>query len=261
MRKALRIVFALLLAYLVQATILPYFRINSIIIDVITVVLYTTGFACGLYAGFVTGLLGALLQEVLSGDLPGLTALIAIAAGWVGAYVARFTRLYERNDNKRVERLVKRVTPILAVGMLVLVREGVFILYFYLTGTEMKLMHFLRALQCCLITMACASVLMPFVSGFILRERENTFLAKRLRKRKNKKVAKPLGLTIKLPEDGSRDVSAMLSKQFHVEIPFDGGEDTIDEPATDFIKPIAIVPIAIEPIAIEDASDEGGTEA
>lgn len=261
MRKALRIVFALVLAYLVQATMLPYFRIGGIIIDVITVVLYTTGFACGIYAGFVTGLLGALMLEIMSGDLPGLTALMAVAAGVLGAYVARRTSVYHRNDNKRLERLVKRVVPIFAIGVLVLVRESVFLLYFYLTGTNLSLMHFLRGFQCSLITMACAVVLMPFLSGFMLRKREDTFLAKRRKKRKNKKKPKPLGPVIQLPKDVSLDLPAVLSTQFHVELPFDGGEESVDEPLSDFIKPIAIKPIAIEPVAIEPTSDEGGTEA
>lgn len=251
MRKAARIVFALLLAYAVQATMLPYFRINGIILDAITVVLYTAGFACGMYAGIVTGLFGALLLEVLSGDLPGLTAVMAVATGGFGYYMARWTSRYARKDNRRLERLIKGAAPVIAVGFLVLIREIIFLLYFYLTGAELQAMHIFRAVQCSFITMLCALLLIPVVSRFILRKAEDTWFAKWRKRRRNRKKPKELGLTIELPKEMPLDYQATLSTQFHVELSFDPSEDTIDEPPLIFYKDTAKEP----------PTDEGGTEA
>lgn len=219
MRKAARIVFSLLLAYLVQATMLPYFRIGSIILDVTTIVLYTAGFACGTYAGIVTGLLGALFMEVLSGDLPGLSSAVAIAAGIFGAYVARWTSRYQRANNKRLERFVKDITPVLGLGLLIAIREAIFIAYFYLTGTEITIMHMVRAIRCAIVTMVGALLLIPILSRFMTRDPQDTLIAKWKKRRQNRKLPKKFGPTIELPKELPLDKPELLI-QFPVEPDF-----------------------------------------
>jgi hypothetical protein len=221
LRKAARIVFLLLLSYLVQATMLTYFRIGSVVLDIVVLILFTSGFACGMYAGFVTGLLGALLLEVLSGDLPGLSSIVPIAAGIFGAYVAGQVGRYQKSSNKRQERLVKRIAPPVALSALVMAREGIFIAYFYLTGADISVMHLIRAFHCAAVTGALALLLMPALAGFMTRDRKKTLIARWRRRRRNRKLPKRFGPVIELPKEDSPAVAAEHSMQFPTELPPD----------------------------------------
>ena len=221
MRKAARVVFSLLFSYLVQATILPYFRAGSIILDVITVVLFTAGFACGMYAGFLAGLMGALLLEVLSGDLPGLSAVFAVVTGIFGAYVAIWIRRVQQSGGgkKRRESLLNRIAPAVAVLALVSIRELIFVAYFYLTGAEISLTHLFRAFYCALLAGGLAFLLIPAISGFMTRDRKKTFIANWRRRRRNRKLPKRFGPMVELPEENPLATLAAGSTQFPTEFP------------------------------------------
>lgn len=225
MRKAVRVVFSLFLSYLVQATMLTYFRVGSIKLDVVTVVLFTAGFAGGMYTGFVTGLLGALLLEVLSGDLPGLSSVTSVAAGIFGAYMATWTGKYQTKGNKRRERFVKRTAPVASLVALIAAREIIFILYFYLTGADIAAMHFIRMVRCALLTGGIALLLMPPLSGFMTREKKKTFLYKWRKRRRSRKLPKRFGPRIDLDKESLIDLKTEISTQFLAELPpdlFDG---------------------------------------
>ena len=220
MRRAARVVFSLLFSYLVQATILPYFRVGSIILDVITVVLFTAGFACGMYAGFLAGLMGALLLEVLSGDLPGLSALFAVLTGLFGAYVTIWMSRAQQDDGKkRREGLTKRIVPAAAVFGLVSVRELIFVAYFYLTGAEISVTHVIRMFRCALLAGALAFLLVPALSGFMTRDPKKTFIANWKRRRRNRKLPKRFGPTIDLTKENPLDAMAANLGRFETEPP------------------------------------------
>ena len=258
MRKALRIVYALLLAYLVQAIMLPYFRVQGVVPDIVSVVLYTAGFTGGLYTALMTGAFGALVLEVLSGDLQGLTALTAVALPVVGMYVGIWTGRYIRNDNKRLERTVKRVVPIIAIGMPIALREAIFLIYFYLTGTELMLIHFVRLLICIVLTIACNFLLLSVTYRFILRDAKNTFLAKRIQKWKKRKKPKETKLAIKLPGQDEKDAGKTELPVYEA-----SGEDSAFEMMGDFewSEGITEISTAFEPEAQQKEEDEGGVDA
>ena|GEM_PF-2190679 len=230
MRKAGRIVFSLLLAYLVQATMLPYFRIGSIILDVVTVVLFTAGFAGGMYAGLMTGLVGALLFEVLAGELPGLTAVFAITSSLYGAYIAIWIAKRHQGEEakkKRREGLSDRVLPAAAVFALVLVREIIFVVYFYLTGADITLMNLTRAVRCAALSSALAFLLIPILAGFMTRSRKKTFIANWRRRRRSKKLPKRFGPTVELPGGSPLDMPTEGSTQFPTELPSEWFQEAI----------------------------------
>ena len=231
MRKAARVAFSLLLAYLAQATILPYFRIGPIILDVMTVVLYTAGFAGGMYTGFVAGLAGALLLEILSGDLPGLSAVFAIATGLFGAYTTVWiNRIREGDGKKRKEGLLDRALPAGAVFVLVLVREVIYIAYFYLTGADIFFSHIVRAVRCAALSGALAFLLAPPLAAFMTRDRKKTFIANWRRRRRNRKLPKRFGPMIELPKESPFDLPVEDTAHFPAELPPDWFEGIVAAP-------------------------------
>lgn len=192
MRKALRVVVAVLTAYLLQATVLPYFKINGVMLDLVSITLCSIGFAAGPYVGLTAGLFGALLLEVLGGDLSGYTAVYCIVAGGFGAWIAIRVRNFKRVGNRALEKLVKRFAPMVAFGVFELAKETIYVIYFYLTGVDIVFIHIFRVLIAGLETMLFSLVLMPLIRGFVLRGPEDTLLAKWLRKRQAKSGPKPL---------------------------------------------------------------------
>ena len=69
-----------------------------------------------MYAGIAAGLLGAMILETVGGDLAGLTSVLCVTAGVWGAWVHRRLSAFSLVGNRRRERLIKRFTPMLAVG-------------------------------------------------------------------------------------------------------------------------------------------------
>ncbi len=209
MRKAVRSGAFILLAYLFQATALTYFKVNGVTLDLVSVVLYTVGFSLGLYAGVTGGLLGALVMEVVSGDLPGVISVSCVAAGALGALVGKRVREFTRVGKRTQERLVKRFAPMVVVGLFVIVREAIYVVYFYLTGVDIVFMHISRMLIAGVFAALVAVPLLPVLYGFLTRKDEETFVAKWRRKQKTKGEAKSLS-PVKPPPAASPEGGTQL---------------------------------------------------
>lgn len=184
MRRALRVTAAVLLAYLIQATMLPYFKVNGVMLDLMSITLITVGFSRGAYVGFTGGLLAALLMEVATGDLAGLTAVSCISAGAYGAWLAKRVREYTKVGNRRQERLVKQLSPMAAAGLFVGLKDAVYVIYFYLTGVDIVFIHIFKVVISVVETALISLLFMPLLNGFLLRKREETLLFKWIVKRR-----------------------------------------------------------------------------
>lgn len=192
MRTVARVTVAVLLAYLIQATVLPYFRINGVMLDLIVITVFTAGYTLGAYGGIMAGLFAALILESISGDLSGFMAAASVLSGAYGAYVAPKVRGYTKVGNRRQERLVKRFTPMLAAGLFEVVKEAVYVVYFYLTGVDLAFFHFFRMVFSGIEVALCSVVLMPLLMWFYVRRPENTLAAKWLRRRREKNAPRPV---------------------------------------------------------------------
>lgn len=194
MRKVVRIVIAVLLAYAVQATVLPYLRVGGVMLDVMLIVLCTIGYAMGYYAGITSGLLAAVILEAVSGDLPGMISFVSVAAGGFGAWAATQARRISMPGRRGLEQNIKRYAPMVTATVLEIGKETLYVAYFYLTGMSIAWLHIGRILLAGLMVGVSSLVLMPLVAGFIRRRREDTFIVRRLerRRRRKKDKAKPL---------------------------------------------------------------------
>lgn len=169
---------AVLSAYLIQAIILPDFKIAGVMLDVITITLYACGFSLGMYAGIAAGLLGAMILETVGGDLAGLTSVLCVTAGVWGAWVHRRLSAFSLVGNRRRERLIKRFTPMLAVGAFIVCKELLYLAYFYLTGVDIVFIHVFRVVFAGVLGAAASLALLPLWRFFLLRRAEDTLLAR-----------------------------------------------------------------------------------
>lgn len=184
-------VVGVLLAYLLQSTVLTYFKINGNMLDLISIMLYSIGYAQGLYVGLMAGLLEALVLEVLSGDLPGLTAFLCVAAGALGAWIAMTLRNIEVAGNRNLERIIKRFGPMAMLGVFVMAKEAIYVAYFYLNGMEVSGWHAWKIVTAGLETAIASVVLLPLIFNMMRRRPDETMIAKWKKKRRAKREAKP----------------------------------------------------------------------
>lgn len=190
MRRAIRVTIAVVLAYLIQSTILPSFKVGGVMINLMVITLFTCGYAAGLYTGLTAGVFGALLMEVASGDLQGLTAVACIAPGVIGAWLAKRLRGFSLPGKRTAEQYIKRFAPVIVIALIVTGIELLYFAYFYLTGMDVGFSHFLRCVWTGILAGLCALVLMPLLYNFMLRKANDTLWAKWARKRKAKRAAK-----------------------------------------------------------------------
>ena len=192
MRRALRVAAVVLLAFLLQSTMLSYFKVSGVVLDALTIALCSVGYALGIYAGLTAGLLGALLMEVMAGDLHGIMAVVCVGAGAWGAWAAGRIGGFTRVGNRMLERLVRRFAPMLAIGLFVLIKESVYVFYFYLTGVDIGFMHFFRAIFGAILAAVFSLLLLPVTYWFLMRRPEDTFLARLFARRQAKARPRPV---------------------------------------------------------------------
>ncbi len=200
MRKALRVTFSLLAAFLVQSTVLPYFKAGGVLLDLVTVALFTAGYALGPYAGVTAGLFAALLMESLTGDLGGLAAVACVASGAVGAWAAARLKRYVRPGNRLKERIVRQFGPMVLVGLFVMGKESVNVVYFYLTGVDVSFVHAFRVVFAGCWAALWSLLLIPALVRFLLRKPEETFVAKWAAKRRARVKPEPAAKKTAAPE-------------------------------------------------------------
>lgn len=214
MRKVARVVVAVVLSFLLQSTVLPYLKLGRVMLDLMSITLFTIGYALGLYAGVMGGLLGAMIMEVLGGNLPGLSAAACLAAGAFGAWMAMRIRGLTLVGRRGLEGIIKRFAPMVLIALFVLVHEFINLAYFYLTGTDITFSLVFKVLLAAFWAGVFSLVLMPLIYGFVRRKREDTLIAKWVRRQKarNRRKAKdidpvkPMEGAAPLPTEGGTDI-------------------------------------------------------
>lgn len=194
-RRMLRLAILLLLAYLLQATVMPYLRISGVALDLCMVSLVCASMALGPYYGMGAALFMALLLEIAGSDLPGMTTAVCLLAGAWGAYADFRLRHMTGVPGKRPSRVLKRMLPMLCVGLPVAVKESLFVAYFYLTGVDIAFVHVWRVFLASLLATLAAIPLLPLITNFLLRRPDQTLLARRIARQRARKAPVPIETT------------------------------------------------------------------
>ncbi|MCL1795309.1 MAG: hypothetical protein FWG37_00315 [Clostridia bacterium] len=200
MRRAMRTLLVLLTAYLMQTTVLPHLKIYGVMEDLCTIALFAAGYYLGTYGAVTSGLLMGLWMETLTGELGGLIAVVCLATGSIGAYVAHRAGNLDRAGKRGMDRFVRWFVPAVVISLIVVGRESIYLVYFYLTGVEIRPIHFFRVALAGLIVGVTALPLLPLIGGFILRTKEDAYLARRIERWKSKKKPAPIALAVPMTE-------------------------------------------------------------
>lgn len=207
-RQWVRAAIAVLVCYLVQSTVLPHLKIGGVLIDLMTITLYGIGYTLGPFTGLTQGALAALIMEVASGNLPGLTSILCVGAAAFGFWTAHRFRFVALAGKRQLESLVRQFGPILCVTAFELVKEAIYIAYFYLNGAEIQPFHVTNALFSGLIVAGLSLLLIPILHNYLTRTPGESFLAKWLRKwnkKRKPKTATPVIESISTPTEGGTD--------------------------------------------------------
>lgn len=283
MRKALRAGAAILLAYLLQSTVLTYLKVRGAQIDLMTVTLFFLGSVLGMYGGVCSGLAAAFIMEALGGNIPVFSTVFCVGAGVAGAVIVRRTDALSLPGNRGREQLIRRFAPKAAVLALVLLKEGLYLIYFFLNGVSLGYIHFFRAIFTAAEAGLLAFILQPLIRWWMLHkpktraERKAERLAyeaeeakeKKKKKRKKKQdsfmselMARPEAEKEEAPEDALREETGIPEGW---RLAREDEPETADEPAQDDENRAAEPPETNDPInhaetAQREEGRKGGEE-
>lgn len=189
MRQAFRVTGFVVLAYLLQSTVLPYLKVFGVMIDLMTITVFTIGYACGTYAGILSGMMCAMFVEVLAGDPAGLSIVYPVI-GYVGSWSVKRIREYNRAGNRGFEKNVKRFGPMVLLGGTVAAKEFIYLAFFYLTGMDISFGHVSKVVLSGVVSGILALLLLPVIYRLLLRE--GSLIVKWWKKRRAKSKLKPV---------------------------------------------------------------------
>lgn len=283
MRKALRAGAAILLAYLLQSTVLTYLKVRGAQIELMTVTLFFLGSVLGMYGGVCSGLAAAFIMEALGGNIPVFSTVFCVGAGVAGAVIVRRTDALSLPGNRGREQLIRRFAPKAAVLALVLLKEGLYLIYFFLNGVSLGYIHFFRAFFTAAEAGLLAFILQPLIRWWMLHkpktraERKAERLAyeaeeakeKKKKKRKKKQdsfmselMARPEAEKEEAPEDALREETGIPEGW---RLAREDEPETADEPAQDDENRAAEPPETNDPVnhaetAQREEGRKGGEE-
>lgn len=186
MRKAARAGCAVMLSYLLQATVLPYLKVRGAQPELIVVVLFGLGGTLGMYGGLCAGLSAALILETVGGNIPVFSTVFCVGAGVFGAFTAKKLDELSLPGNRGRERMLRRYAPKAAVALLVLAKELLYIVYFFLTGVSIGGVHIFRMVFSAVEAGVIALAVLPLVQWWM------THQGKTRAERKAEKLAEKL---------------------------------------------------------------------
>ena len=170
MRRVARAGCAVMLSYLLQATVLPYLKVRGAQPELILVVLFGLGGALGMYGGLCAGLSAALILETVGGNIPVFSTVFCAGAGIFGAFVTKRLDAISLPGNRGRERMLRRYAPKAAVALLVLSKELLYIVYFFLTGVSIGGVHIFRTVFSAVEAGVLALAVLPLVQWWVTHQ-------------------------------------------------------------------------------------------
>ena len=177
--RQLKLILAILLGYLCQVAVMPYFRVGGITPSLLiaTTAIVTIGY--GLLRGLWTGMFYGIVMEIMLPTVPMLNLLFyPISALLCAAFFADRSEAqlqYQRSIGKRG----RNISPLLRTTLFALVNtllyEIVNLVFMYLSGAEITAKLIQRGLTDVLATTALTAVIMVPVRkllGFRKKEEE-----------------------------------------------------------------------------------------
>lgn len=163
-RRFFRFMLVVLLGYLCQVCVMPYFAVNNVTPSLLFAVTAIVTVCYGKLRAFWVGGIYGILMELM---LPSITffnlLLYPVAAIFSALPFADKSdkRLeYERSLNKKAQNINPYLRTVLCAGLNTLIYEGINLVYVNLGGSTLTATHVSRALTDLGMTMLTAAVLM-----------------------------------------------------------------------------------------------------
>ncbi|GHU73023.1 hypothetical protein AGMMS49992_10300 [Clostridia bacterium] len=155
---------AILGAYLIQTTVLPYLRIGGVTPDLTLGVLVALAASMAqpqdrvpwrVFLGVTVGLGVALLMEVTRKEPPGFTTVICALMGAAACLLppAVERRLPPGRFSAKRRAQLMNFLPCVMIGMAALLKESLMVVYFYLRGVSIGFTHVWRVLWAALLNL------------------------------------------------------------------------------------------------------------
>ncbi|MDR1600308.1 MAG: hypothetical protein LBS11_10650 [Oscillospiraceae bacterium] len=195
--------FAIVAAYLIQVTVLPYFKVGGVSPDLVLCALVALAASMGgqgyrapwrALVGGTVGLGAALLMEVTRKEPSGFTTVVCALAGagacLVPAAVER--RLPPGRFTRRRRERIMRFLPCVMIGAAALTKESLMVVYFYLRGVSISFTHIWRALLAALLNLGMGFAGYHLLIRWVYCMPGETWVAKAARRRQTAKRRRAL---------------------------------------------------------------------
>ena len=163
-RRFFRFMLVVLLGYLCQVCVMPYFAVNNVTPSLLFAVTAIVTVCYGKLRAFWVGGIYGILMELM---LPSITffnllmyPVAAIFSALPFADKSDKRLEYERSLNKKAQNINPYLRTVLCAGLNTLIYEGINLVYVNLGGSALTATHVSRALTDLGMTMLTATVLM-----------------------------------------------------------------------------------------------------
>lgn len=163
-RRFFRFMLVVLLGYLCQVCVMPYFAVNNVTPSLLFAVTAIVTVCYGKLRAFWVGGIYGILMELM---LPSITffnllmyPVAAIFSALPFADKSDKRLEYERSLNKKAQNINPYLRTVLCAGLNTLIYEGINLVYVNLGGSVLTATHVSRALTDLGMTMLTAAVLM-----------------------------------------------------------------------------------------------------
>lgn len=140
---------------IIESTILPFFKIRGVTPDLVLITIISMGLIYGKKEGFILGLIGGLLSDILFGRVLGLYALSYMLIGYLMGFVSE--GIYKEN----------RIIPFLLTILGTLAYHGIFYLVRYFSGIQDPIVLYLKNFTS--LSIILNSILVFFLYPFFVR--------------------------------------------------------------------------------------------
>lgn len=85
----------ILVSYLLQSSVFPYFELAGVVPDILLILVVSTAFFRGQTAGLLTGFAAGLMMDFCTGELIGLFAVFYMVIGFFNGYACK---IFDKDD-------------------------------------------------------------------------------------------------------------------------------------------------------------------
>jgi len=171
MLRILKVFLITFLAYLFQVCVMPYLPIATITANLLIGVIAVVTVAYGRFFAFGAGAVCGILMEIMVASIDYMYLIIYPVIGFMGSlvYADKSERRLEqeRSIGKKGKNMPAVLRTVLCAAMDIAIYEVVNLTYVYLTGVDLGMLHFGRALISILYTVFVTCVIMLPLRRFL----------------------------------------------------------------------------------------------